>query len=267
MKSATSYKRKEKSKPKPATKEPFLTPDDLSDSEIGDSSDESLSVIDEEDEEEEVDKTDNSAHKRSSRSSRTHSATDSFRSDDDVMDLLGEGSEEVQPAALTAANIRKFSKEQQRTDGQEAAGNNNEQALMKYLVNSEQQAGSNDDSGHEEDIKDQTYSDVEADQFEPTGPYETSTPTMQRKSMDDEQTLQGDANDIDNTPNRTYTLEDGSPDDVQEEEPMRIFIALYDYNPAIQSPNPDAEDEELAFNEGDLMKVSIRQSLRLFATY
>lgn len=52
--------------------------------------------------------------------------------------------------------------------------------------------------------------------------------------------------------------EEGSPGDqtytVPEEE-VRIFIALYDYDPVTMSPNPGAEDEELSFKEGDLVKV------------
>lgn len=238
-----------------------MTPVDLSDSEIGHSSDESLSVIDEEDEEEEVEEVEDPANKRSSRSSRTHSATDSFRSDDDVMDLLGEGSEDVNPVQpLTAANVRKFSREQQQKDEEAStADTEHKPGLMQYLVSTEGHTEGNGDSGHKEDIKNQTYSDVEADQFEPSGPYETSTPTMQRKSLEDEHTLHEDDPTTDDAANRTYTVEDPdqNPDQEQGEEMVRIFIALYDYNPAIQSPNPDAEEEELAFNEGDLIKVSI----------
>jgi len=37
----------------------------------------------------------------------------------------------------------------------------------------------------------------------------------------------------------------------------RIFIALFDYNPATMSPNRDAVDEELEFYEGQLLKVII----------
>jgi len=236
---------------------------DLSDSEIGHSSDESLSVIDEEDEEE-VEEIDDSANKRSSRSSRSHSAADSFRSDDDVMDLLGEDSDErtnVKP--LTAANVKKFSKEQQKDEDESAADNEHKQSLMKYLVSTEEQIKVNGDSGHEDDMKNQTYSDVEADQFEPTGPYETSTPTLERKSLEDEHTLQGDTS-TDDAANKTYTVDDSNqePGPEQGEELIRIFIALYDYDPAIQSPNPDAEEEELAFNEGDLIKV--RTALSVF---
>lgn len=35
----------------------------------------------------------------------------------------------------------------------------------------------------------------------------------------------------------------------------RWFVALFDYDPATMSPNPDACDEELPFSEGDTIKV------------
>jgi len=35
----------------------------------------------------------------------------------------------------------------------------------------------------------------------------------------------------------------------------RIFIALFDYNPVTMSPNRNGVDEELAFYEGQLLKV------------
>ena len=35
----------------------------------------------------------------------------------------------------------------------------------------------------------------------------------------------------------------------------RTFVALFDYDPATMSPNPDACDEELPFNEGDTIKI------------
>ena len=38
-------------------------------------------------------------------------------------------------------------------------------------------------------------------------------------------------------------------------ERMRIFVALFDYDPPNMSPNPDACDEELPFREGQLIKV------------
>lgn len=40
----------------------------------------------------------------------------------------------------------------------------------------------------------------------------------------------------------------------------RIFIALFNYDPATMSPNPDGIDEELPFKEGQLIKVNSFQS-------
>ena len=37
---------------------------------------------------------------------------------------------------------------------------------------------------------------------------------------------------------------------------IRIFVALFDYDPPTMSPNPDACDEELPFREGQLIKVN-----------
>ena len=38
-------------------------------------------------------------------------------------------------------------------------------------------------------------------------------------------------------------------------EKIRIFVALFDYDPVTMSPNPDASDEELPFREGQLIKI------------
>jgi hypothetical protein len=35
----------------------------------------------------------------------------------------------------------------------------------------------------------------------------------------------------------------------------RYFVALYSYEPSLMSPNEDGADEELPFNEGDIIKV------------
>lgn len=37
---------------------------------------------------------------------------------------------------------------------------------------------------------------------------------------------------------------------------VRIFVALFPYDPATMSPNPDAAEEELPFSEGQIIKVS-----------
>lgn len=39
------------------------------------------------------------------------------------------------------------------------------------------------------------------------------------------------------------------------EHGVRWFIALFDYDPMTMSPNPDAAEEELPFQEGQLIKV------------
>uniref|UniRef100_A0A671L8R1 RIMS-binding protein 2 n=1 Tax=Sinocyclocheilus anshuiensis TaxID=1608454 RepID=A0A671L8R1_9TELE len=40
-----------------------------------------------------------------------------------------------------------------------------------------------------------------------------------------------------------------------EENEVRVFVALFPYDPAVMSPNPDAAEEELPFKEGQIIKV------------
>lgn len=42
---------------------------------------------------------------------------------------------------------------------------------------------------------------------------------------------------------------------LQQKKP-RYFLAMFDYDPSTMSPNPDGCEEELAFQEGDQIKVS-----------
>lgn len=42
----------------------------------------------------------------------------------------------------------------------------------------------------------------------------------------------------------------------QAQKRSRLFVALFDYDPATMSPNPESADEELPFSEGDLIKVN-----------
>ena len=42
---------------------------------------------------------------------------------------------------------------------------------------------------------------------------------------------------------------------VPREHGVRWFVALFDYDPLSMSPNPDAAEEELPFQEGQLIKV------------
>uniref|UniRef100_A0A8C6LUW0 RIMS-binding protein 2 n=1 Tax=Nothobranchius furzeri TaxID=105023 RepID=A0A8C6LUW0_NOTFU len=44
-------------------------------------------------------------------------------------------------------------------------------------------------------------------------------------------------------------------DESEPEDPFRIFVALFDYDPLSMSPNPDAADEELPFKEGQIIKI------------
>lgn len=39
------------------------------------------------------------------------------------------------------------------------------------------------------------------------------------------------------------------------ENEVRVFVALFPYEPAVMSPNPDAAEEELPFKEGQIIKV------------
>ncbi|KAM6315894.1 peripheral-type benzodiazepine receptor-associated protein 1 [Podargus strigoides] len=52
-------------------------------------------------------------------------------------------------------------------------------------------------------------------------------------------------------PPRSTTSETSVKDDG-----IRIFVALFDYDPVSMSPNPDAAEEELPFKEGQILKVS-----------
>uniref|UniRef100_A0A8C8RFM1 TSPO associated protein 1 n=1 Tax=Pelusios castaneus TaxID=367368 RepID=A0A8C8RFM1_9SAUR len=40
-----------------------------------------------------------------------------------------------------------------------------------------------------------------------------------------------------------------------KDDPARVFVALFDYDPSSMSPNPDAAEEELPFKEGQILKV------------
>ncbi|CAH1953499.1 unnamed protein product [Acanthoscelides obtectus] len=57
---------------------------------------------------------------------------------------------------------------------------------------------------------------------------------------------------------RAGMAQQGNPGTGQPPYPQkraRWFVALFDYDPATMSPNPDACDEELPFSEGDTIKV------------
>ncbi|NXU35789.1 RIMB1 protein, partial [Drymodes brunneopygia] len=45
------------------------------------------------------------------------------------------------------------------------------------------------------------------------------------------------------------------PEGSGKDDGIRIFVALFDYDPVAMSPNPDAAEEELPFKEGQILKV------------
>ncbi|KAM9329364.1 RIMS-binding protein 2 isoform 1-T1 [Gastrophryne carolinensis] len=49
--------------------------------------------------------------------------------------------------------------------------------------------------------------------------------------------------------------EESETDGGMEDYPVRIFVALFDYDPRTMSPNPDAAEDELPFKEGQIIKV------------
>ncbi|XP_036392545.1 RIMS-binding protein 2-like [Megalops cyprinoides] len=49
--------------------------------------------------------------------------------------------------------------------------------------------------------------------------------------------------------------EDVVPRRLVEKDEVRIFVALFPYDPAVMSPNPDASEEELPFKEGQIIMV------------
>lgn len=65
-------------------------------------------------------------------------------------------------------------------------------------------------------------------------------------------TIQISQHDINNT-NSNSTLINGSSH--HKPERIRIFVALFDYDPQTMSPNPESAHEELPFREGQLIKI------------
>ncbi|KAM4795679.1 peripheral-type benzodiazepine receptor-associated protein 1 [Rhinophrynus dorsalis] len=54
---------------------------------------------------------------------------------------------------------------------------------------------------------------------------------------------------------QTISEEKQSPLKTQELDSVRIFVALFDYDPVTMSPNPDAYEAELPFKEGQVLQV------------
>lgn len=43
----------------------------------------------------------------------------------------------------------------------------------------------------------------------------------------------------------------------QQQKKAKFYLAMFDYDPTTMSPNPDGCEEELPFQEGDTIKVSV----------
>lgn len=241
-------------------RKPFIRPLEYEESDYDDESSEQtpLSIIQEEDEEDLSE-----SIPFPSNMSRSHSASEEFESDDDVMDLLDEDQDREQSTGrgLDFGSVRKISQtervplEHKTSDGL---------GFDKYLTNSSDQP--KDESHYrlldnvqleeseggegEHDGLETTYSDTEADR---EGVERTSTPLDEyEEGIEQEEAPHGET-----TPSAEGQApsDQGYVDEMAPEEQVRVFLALYDYDPSTMSPNPDAEDEELAFNEGDLIKV------------
>ena len=254
-------------------KKPFIRPLEYEESDFEDDSSQTpLSVIHEEDE----DLTESRGPP--SRISQSHSVSDGFRSDDDVMDLLDEDVEVEPPAhAITSGNTRKLSQNEKQltaivhpTAKEQDSG---ALGLAKYLEQSREEPKSDislesaDKAlGLEDEVE--RSSDPEADRLleddtkiNPddensalVAPVEGQQETEETLQSQERQDIASDVAETD----RTFTIDLNSG--VMEDEVVRIFIALYDYDPSTMSPNPGAEEEELTFKEGDLIKVRSRQS-------
>ncbi|KAJ8266301.1 hypothetical protein GJAV_G00128850 [Gymnothorax javanicus] len=57
------------------------------------------------------------------------------------------------------------------------------------------------------------------------------------------------------TPQVIAGQSEAAPERLVADGELRIFVALFPYNPASMSPNPDAAEEELPFEEGQIIKV------------
>ncbi len=76
-----------------------------------------------------------------------------------------------------------------------------------------------------------------------------------------------------------YLYPDGfrvaTPEDIESwesaremfEPNVRLFVALFSYNPAVMSPNPETMEEELPFEQGQIIKVKMFISCILMNNY
>ena len=241
-------------------RKPFIRPLEYDESDFEDDSSEQtpLSIIQEEDEEDLSESV-----PFPSNISRSHSASEGFESDDDVMDLLEE--DEPTGQGMDFGGVRRISQTEKASAGnsQPNVGTSDGLGFGKYLAQSSEQPKADasldsirleEDQG-ENDGLEHAYSDTEADHG---GVERSSTP------LDDDQGQQEEAlhdpvyDETAPATERQAPADEGYVGEMAPEERVRVFLALYDYDPSTMSPNPDAEEEELAFNEGDLIQVSKR---------
>lgn len=253
---------------------PYIRPLEYEESDFESESSEQdpLSIIQEEDEE---DLSESVAFP--SNLSQSYSASEGFETDDDVIDLLDEDGGQGESAAQ-GVTVRKIS-QTERPSAVSVEGKTSEDVgLGRYLTktNENLKVDSSQNSPYrlldnieledsdggvlEEDGVQATYSDTEADRDE----FERSLTPFDEHEQGD---LANRGTDQDHANPEDVALEEQVPPGQGEttDGQVRVFLALYDYDPATMSPNPGAEDEELAFSEGDLIKVTIlrRKCVRL----
>lgn len=244
-------------------KKPYIRPLEYDESDFEDDSSEQtpLSIIQEEDEEDLSE-----SIPFPSNITRSHSASEGFESDDDVMDLLEEdhGREESAGQGIDFGSVRRISQtERGPTWNSNPEGETSD--LGKYLTNSSDQPNTDASldniqlqEGEGETVEregfEPTYSDTEADR---NGVERSSTPLDEYDEGEEQEEAPHHPVYDEAAPSAEGQAPSGEGymGEMAPEEQVRVFLALYDYDPSTMSPNPDAEEEELAFNEGDLIKV------------
>ena len=249
-------------------KRPYIRPLEYeeSDYESESSEEKPLSVIQEEDEE---DLSESVVFP--SNFSRQHSTSDDFQSDDDVMNLLDDDHDRDETAVhgVDFGTVRKISQNERNAVLSPEGESSGDASFGRYLAKSDEEGNTPLNSHYrlldsieleesESGGVETSFSETEADRG---GMDRSSTPLDYRdeENVYYNETGQnevpydptGDPSGRDKAPLPDQDFEGG----ITTEEQVRVFLALYDYDPSTMSPNPDAEEEELAFNEGDLIKV------------
>lgn len=258
-------------------KRPYIRPLEYeeSDYESESSEEKPLSVIQEEDEE---DLSESVVFP--SNFSRQHSTSDDFQSDDDVMDLLDDDHDRDETAVhgVDFETVRKISQNERNAVLSPEGESSGDASFGRYLAKSDEEGNTPLNSHYrlldsieleesENGGVETSFSETEADRG---GMDRSSTPLDYRdeENVYYNETGQnevpydptGDPSGRDKAPLPDQDFEGG----ITTEEQVRVFLALYDYDPSTMSPNPDAEEEELAFNEGELIKVITKPTGALY---